>query len=71
MRPQGIYYQPDEGALTQLYAAVSPEADKRDLKAAYLVPFGTTGWKNPWALSKKLRSDFWALSEKLVQERSS
>jgi hypothetical protein len=69
-RPKGLFLKPDQGALTQLYAAISAEVDKRDLKAAYLVPFGQTGWKTPFAQSKKLRSNFWALCERLVQERS-
>ena len=39
------YIKPDQGSLTQLYAATSPEVDSKKLSNAYLVPFGQVGWK--------------------------
>ena len=40
----------DQGALTQLYAASSPEIDEKNLRGSYLVPFGQK--TSPWGDAK-------------------
>ncbi|SPO20588.1 related to Oxidoreductase, short-chain dehydrogenase [Ustilago trichophora] len=42
----------EEGALTQLYAATSPEVDALGLKTEYLTPVGKVGAKRPIAADK-------------------
>ncbi|KAJ3759959.1 short chain dehydrogenase [Lentinula raphanica] len=63
---------PEQGALTQLYAATSPEVEEKDLKAALLFPVGQVTSKNSLAEDKdgKLGSDFWNLCEALMQEKA-
>ncbi|MBW0521214.1 hypothetical protein O181_060929 [Austropuccinia psidii MF-1] len=60
---------PTDGALTQLYAATSPEIETKDLKAAYLVPYGQVAKKSPEAedIGGRLGQQFWELCETLVQ----
>lgn len=36
---------PQQGSLTQLYAATSPEIDEKKLSGSYLVPTAQVGWK--------------------------
>ncbi|KAJ3788752.1 hypothetical protein GGU10DRAFT_409782 [Lentinula aff. detonsa] len=63
---------PYQGALTQLYAATSPEVEAKDLKAAYLVPFGKVGNKPSLGEDKKgeLGKSFMDLCEKLIAKNS-
>ncbi|TKY86317.1 hypothetical protein EX895_005142 [Sporisorium graminicola] len=42
----------EQGALTQLYAATSPEVDALDLKSAYLAPVARVAMKRPLAADK-------------------
>ncbi|OAV88717.1 hypothetical protein, variant [Puccinia triticina 1-1 BBBD Race 1] len=65
-----IIARPSEGALTQLYAATSPEIESKRLRAAYLVPYGQVGRKSFLAEDHegKLGRQFWHLCEKLMQE---
>ncbi|KIK63777.1 hypothetical protein GYMLUDRAFT_452511 [Collybiopsis luxurians FD-317 M1] len=62
----------DQGALTQLYAATSLEVEEKDLKAAYLVPYGRVGQKSPLAedTEGKLGTAFMALCDKVIAEKS-
>ncbi|KAJ3825391.1 hypothetical protein EV361DRAFT_905425 [Lentinula raphanica] len=63
---------PEQGALSQLYAATSPEVEEKDLKAAFLFPVGQLKSKNSLAEDKdgKLGRDFWSLCEALMQEKA-
>ncbi|KAF5381940.1 hypothetical protein D9757_007580 [Collybiopsis confluens] len=63
---------PLQGALTQLYAATSPEVEEKNLRAAYLAPIAQTQDKNTLATDKdgKLGVQFWNLCEKLVKEKA-
>ncbi|KAA1065344.1 hypothetical protein PGT21_012748 [Puccinia graminis f. sp. tritici] len=64
-----IISSPHEGALTQLYAATSPEIESKGLRAAYLVPYGQVGRKSLIAEDRggKLGRQFWDLCERLMQ----
>ncbi|PLW12727.1 hypothetical protein PCANC_18151 [Puccinia coronata f. sp. avenae] len=57
------------GALTQLYAATSPEIEAKGLRAAYLVPYGQVGRKSYLAEDPdgKLGRQFWHLCENLMK----
>ncbi|KAJ3742980.1 hypothetical protein DFH05DRAFT_1498829 [Lentinula detonsa] len=63
---------PDQGALTQLYAATSPEVEEKDLKAALLFPVAQLKGKTSIAEDKdgKLGGDFWALCEALMRQKA-
>jgi len=65
-----VMITPYQGALTQLYAATSLEVEEKDLKAAYLVPYGKVGKKPSLAEDKdgKLGGAFMDLCEKLIAE---
>ncbi|POW05391.1 hypothetical protein PSTT_09728 [Puccinia striiformis] len=56
-----IIASPHEGALTQLYAATSPDIEIKGLRAAYLVPYGQVGRKSLLAQDRdgKLGQQFW------------
>uniref|UniRef100_A0A0S1MIA7 NAD(P)-binding protein n=1 Tax=Phakopsora pachyrhizi TaxID=170000 RepID=A0A0S1MIA7_PHAPC len=61
---------PAKGALTQLYAATSPEVETKKLKAAYLVPVCEVGKKSALAedVDGIMGQKFWKLCEKLIEE---
>ncbi|KAI8801918.1 hypothetical protein BJ742DRAFT_834956 [Cladochytrium replicatum] len=61
---------PVQGALTQVYAATSPEIEGKDYRGQYFVPVGKHV-KNAGAAAedKELRDRLWAYSEKLVKEK--
>ncbi|KAJ3720121.1 hypothetical protein C8R42DRAFT_583424 [Lentinula raphanica] len=62
---------PEQGALTQLYAAGSLEVEEKDLKAALLSPLAQVATKASLAEDKdgKMGSDFWNLCEALMREK--
>jgi len=61
---------PQQGAITQLFAATSPdvrkEADK--YKGQYLVPYGRVAQPSEVARKPELPGQLWALTERVVQE---
>ncbi|KAJ3978801.1 short chain dehydrogenase [Lentinula detonsa] len=63
---------PEQGALTQLYAATSPEIEEKDLKAALLFPVAQLKAKASLAEDRngKLGGDFWALCEALMRQKA-
>ncbi|KIK56170.1 hypothetical protein GYMLUDRAFT_263848 [Collybiopsis luxurians FD-317 M1] len=63
---------PLQGALTQLYAATSPEVEEKGLKSALLFPIAQPQAKKPLAEDKdgKLGAQYWKLCEKLVAEKA-
>ncbi|KAG0147847.1 hypothetical protein CROQUDRAFT_655640 [Cronartium quercuum f. sp. fusiforme G11] len=63
-----VMMSPQDGAITQLYAATCPEVKEKQLKGAYLVPFGKLGKKSTLGEDKegKLGREFWSLCENLV-----
>ncbi|KAH9812023.1 hypothetical protein DFH28DRAFT_1130264 [Melampsora americana] len=65
-----IFATPYAGAQTSLYAATSLEVEQKNLKAAYLVPYGQVGRKSLLAQDPdgKLGQQFWSLCEKLVAD---
>ncbi|KAE9389911.1 NAD(P)-binding protein [Gymnopus androsaceus JB14] len=66
-----IMLTPEQGALTQLYAATAPEVEEKDLKAALLFPIAKLTRKKAIAEDKdrKLGIQFWDLCEALVTEK--
>ncbi|KAI8802832.1 hypothetical protein BJ742DRAFT_831580 [Cladochytrium replicatum] len=60
---------PQQGALTTLYAATSTEIVEKDYRGQYFVPYGKLEKPAPLAESKELRDKLWAFSEKTVAEK--
>ncbi|KAI8800854.1 hypothetical protein BJ742DRAFT_839714 [Cladochytrium replicatum] len=59
---------PANGALTQLYAATSPEIEANDFRGQYIVPFGKLGKLSKAGKNHELSERLWEYSEKLVAE---
>lgn len=62
----GLFWQPEAGAFTQIFAATSPSVQKLP-SGSYLVPQGLLGVKDPRLADRELQRKFWALSEELVK----
>lgn len=61
---------PDKGALTQLYAAASPEVDLKHLDGEYLVPVAQKGHRSPAAIDKTgaHKAELWIYLRTVFQE---
>ncbi|KAI8799458.1 hypothetical protein BJ742DRAFT_845926 [Cladochytrium replicatum] len=66
---RSLMLTPQQGALTQLYAAASPEIETQNYRGQYFVPFGKVGKLSKPAENKELREKLWEFSEKLVAEK--
>nr|CAG8639582.1 365_t:CDS:2 [Entrophospora candida] len=60
---------PDEGALTTLYCATSPEIEEKNLRAQYFIPFGEVSTPSKFARDEELAKKCWEFSENLVNEK--
>ncbi|EJT98037.1 daunorubicin C-13 ketoreductase [Dacryopinax primogenitus] len=61
---------PPQGAITQLFAATSPDVRQNveKYKGQYLVPYGSVATPSAMARREGLAEELWNLSEKVVQE---
>ncbi|KAI8802843.1 hypothetical protein BJ742DRAFT_831647 [Cladochytrium replicatum] len=64
-----ISLTPQQGALTQLYAATSPEIEQKEYRGQYFTPLDKLTTPSPAAEDKALRDKLWEFSEKLVAEK--
>ncbi|CAG8724162.1 4816_t:CDS:2 [Funneliformis caledonium] len=60
---------PDDGALTQLYAATSPEIIEKNYRNQYFVPFGEIGEKSEAAQDGKLAEKLWKYTKDLIDAK--
>ncbi|CAG8656513.1 16544_t:CDS:2, partial [Acaulospora colombiana] len=60
---------PDEGALTQLYCASSPEILEKNLRGMYFVPCAKLAEPSKQAKDEELARKLWEYSENFVNER--
>ncbi|KAI8812575.1 hypothetical protein BJ742DRAFT_24764 [Cladochytrium replicatum] len=60
---------PQQGALTQLYAATSQEIETKNYRGRYFVPFGKPSASSKLSENKELREKLWKFSEDLVAEK--
>ena len=61
---------PDDGALTSLYCATSPEIEEKNLRGKYFIPFGVeSSPKNDYAKDKELAKKLWQFTDDLVNEK--
>ncbi|CAG8606903.1 5154_t:CDS:2 [Dentiscutata erythropus] len=64
-----FFLTPDDGALTQLYCATSPEIEEKNLRGKYFVPFGEVGEPITQAKDEELAKKLWDFSENFVKEK--
>ncbi|ORE08105.1 NAD(P)-binding protein [Rhizopus microsporus var. microsporus] len=64
-----IFISTEDGALTQLYLATSPEVEEKDIRGKYCVPFGVVS--NPWgaAAHNDHPLELWDYTERLIKEK--
>ncbi|CAG8644871.1 16207_t:CDS:2 [Cetraspora pellucida] len=60
---------PNDGALTQLYCATSPEIEEKNYRGKYFIPFGELGQTNAPAKDEELAKTLWNFSEKFIKEK--
>ncbi|KAG0081059.1 Retinol dehydrogenase 14 [Podila epicladia] len=60
---------PEEGALTQLYLATSPDVIKKDIRGRYFVPTAEEQELNADALDVGLQEKLWEYSENIVKAK--
>ncbi|KAI9316682.1 hypothetical protein BX666DRAFT_1945789, partial [Dichotomocladium elegans] len=49
----------EQGALTQLYLATSPDIEMKKIKAKYYVPYAKPGWNTPFTSSAENAAKLW------------
>lgn len=66
-----VLISPEQGALTQLYAATSPDVSEKQLKGKYLVPYAKLETPSRLAQDpdRTLALQFWTLCESLYQAK--
>ncbi|KAI9232362.1 MAG: hypothetical protein BYD32DRAFT_428592 [Podila humilis] len=67
--PKESFLTPDQGALTQLYVATSPDIVNNDIRGRFFVPIAVEQGLNSKALDVDLQEQLWAYSEKIVKEK--
>ncbi|KAI8150268.1 hypothetical protein BJV82DRAFT_586528 [Fennellomyces sp. T-0311] len=65
-----VTISPEDGALTQLYLATSPEVESKDVRGEYYVPYGVPGSVNEYSSSDKNAKELWEFTEKLLKEKA-
>ncbi|CAH1760046.1 14592_t:CDS:2 [Entrophospora sp. SA101] len=62
---------PDDGALTSLYCATSPEIEEKKFRGKYFIPFGveSTATLTDDAKDEKLAKKLWEFTDDLVNEK--
>ncbi|KAJ3104094.1 hypothetical protein HDU97_009543 [Phlyctochytrium planicorne] len=64
-----LMVSPEFGALSQLYAATSPEIDNKKITGVYFVPTCVIGTPSAHATNPELATKLWDFSEKVVKEK--
>lgn len=61
--------KPEEGALTQLYLATSPEVEEKNIKGQYFVPFANAEIPTGVASQEDTPLELWNFTENLLKEK--
>ncbi|CAG8742173.1 37642_t:CDS:2, partial [Gigaspora margarita] len=64
-----FFLSPDDGALTQLYCATSPEIEEKNLRGKYFIPFGEVGEPSAQSKDEELAKKLWDFSENFIKEK--
>ncbi|CAG8530322.1 3903_t:CDS:2 [Gigaspora rosea] len=59
----------DDGALTQLYCATSPEIEEKNFRGKYFVPYGEVSEPIAQGKDEELAKKLWDFSENLIKEK--
>jgi retinol dehydrogenase 12 len=62
-------YSPEQGALTTIYAATSPDIVEKDLRGRFFVPFDIDTDPGDVVKDETLQEELWDFSEKEIKER--
>ena len=62
---------PEEGAITTLYCATSPEIEEKNYRGRYFDPYGIEGEKSYFAKDDDLAKRLWEFTENLINEKLS
>ncbi|CAG8569159.1 10890_t:CDS:2, partial [Scutellospora calospora] len=60
---------PEDGALTQLYCATSPEIEEKNYRGKYFIPFAKLSETTVQGKDEELAKKLWDFSENLVKEK--
>ncbi|CAG8655136.1 20920_t:CDS:2 [Gigaspora rosea] len=61
----------EDGAITTLYCATSPEIEEKNYRGKYFVPFGIEGEKSSYTEDDDLAKRLWEFTENLINEKLS
>jgi NAD(P)-dependent dehydrogenase (short-subunit alcohol dehydrogenase family) len=64
-----FFMSANNGSLTTLYAATSPEIEEKNYRGEYFVPYGQLGKASADALNGELAERLWRFTEKLIEEK--
>ncbi|CAO3682998.1 unnamed protein product [Umbelopsis vinacea] len=64
-----LFVTPEEGAITQMYLATSPEIEEKSIKGKYFVPYGKEATPNKHSTSEENQIQLWDFSEKILKEK--
>ncbi|KAF9332760.1 Retinol dehydrogenase 14 [Podila minutissima] len=67
--PKDSFLTPDDGALTQLYVATSPDVVRSDIRGRFFIPIGQEESLSSEVLDEDLQEKLWEYSEKIVKEK--
>ncbi|CAG8831435.1 8205_t:CDS:1, partial [Racocetra persica] len=70
--PEIVYtnsISPDDGAITTLYCATSPEIEQKNYPAKYFEPFGNECEPSTYAQDEDLAKRLWEYTENLINEK--
>ncbi|CAG8596698.1 9029_t:CDS:2 [Dentiscutata heterogama] len=60
---------PEDGAITTLYCATSPEIEEKNYRGRYFDPYGIEGEKSSYAKDDDLAKRLWEFTENLISEK--
>ncbi|KAG0742217.1 hypothetical protein G6F62_008043 [Rhizopus arrhizus] len=64
-----FFISEEDGALTQLYLATSPEVEEKGIRGQYYVPFGVLGTPRGEAAHQERPIELWKFTENLIKEK--
>ena len=59
----------DDGALTSLYCATSPEIEEKNLRGKYFIPHGVESSPNDYGKDEEMAKKLWQFTDDLVNEK--
>lgn len=64
-----LFISTEDGALTQLYLATSPEVEEKEVKGQYYVPIAVPSQPKAIAMSEETALELWDFTENLIKEK--